>query len=454
MKVTDLNWIEEGGHVRVVVVENEARVNPAPHPRCHGVVGLVLGDAAESPHAMTSKDSTPTPAQVLTLALALSLGAAVSLGITRFSYGLLLTPMREDLGWSYALAGGMNTANAAGYLLGALMTPALMRRFGPTRLLVVGAFWASIFMVASGFLVAAPALLLQRLLAGLASAWVFVAGGLLAARLGSLQPTRAGFLLGIYYGGTGFGITLSALLVPAVLQATTRVAHGWSWAWWALAAASFVATGVLALAMRRMPGDAHPTGPSAARAGTPASARVHRFGWALAGYMLFGAGYIGYMTFVIALLREQGAGPGDITMFYALLGVACVASSRLWSGLLDRFRGGGPQAILNTLLGFATMLPVMSASWPVAMASGLLFGAVFLSVVASTTALVRHNLPASEWATGISAFTIVFALGQIVGPTLTGWISDGAGGLARGLVASAVTLWVGALLASRQKPLG
>jgi MFS family permease len=78
---------------------------------------------------------------------------------------------------------------------------------------------------------------------------------------------------------------------------------------------------------------------------------------------------------------------------------------------------------------------------------------VFLSVVASTTALVRHNLPHEQWVTGISAFTIAFALGQIVGPTVTGWISDGAGGLARGLVASAVTLSIAAALASRQKPL-
>ena len=31
-------------------------------------------------------------------ALALSLGAAISLGITRFAYGLLLPPMRTDLG--------------------------------------------------------------------------------------------------------------------------------------------------------------------------------------------------------------------------------------------------------------------------------------------------------------------------------------------------------------------
>lgn len=400
--------------------------------------------------------ATPTPAPALRLALALSLGAAVSLGITRFSYGLLLPPMRADLGWSYALAGGMNTANAAGYLLGALLTPGLMRRVGPVRLLVGGAIAASVFMAASGFFSSAPALLLQRLLAGLASAWVFVSGGLLAARLGASQPSHAGFLLGLYYGGTGFGITLSALVVPAVLQAAAGVPQGWAWAWWALALASFAATAVLALAVRAMPGEgaaSASTAPTPAQ-GTPAPSAwpVRRFGWALSGYALFGAGYIGYMTFVIALLREQGASPGDITLFYALLGMACVASSRVWAGLLDRYRGGGPQALLNALLGVATLLPVLSPAWPVTMASGLMFGAVFLSVVASTTALVRHNLPSAQWAAGISAFTIVFALGQIVGPTVTGWISDGRGGLSGGLVASALTLWAGALLAWRQRP--
>jgi len=402
---------------------------------------------------MPSTPAPLTPAQALRLALALSLGAAVSLGITRFAYGLLLPPMRADLGWSYALAGGMNTANAAGYLLGALLTPALMRRFGAVRLLVGGAVAASLFMAASGFFVSAPALLLQRLLAGLASAWVFVSGGLLAARLGSAQPSRAGLLLGLYYGGTGFGITLSALLVPAVLEAAAGAPHGWAWAWWALALASVAATAVLAFAVRALPGEgavaAAPTpAPAAGRPAWP----IRRFGWALAGYALFGAGYIGYMTFVIALLREQGASPGDITLFYALLGVACVASARLWAGLLDRFRGGGPQALLNALLGVATLLPVLSPAWPVTLASGLMFGAVFLSVVASTTALVRHNLPAAQWAAGISAFTIVFALGQIVGPTVTGWISDGRGGLSGGLVASALALWAGALLAWRQRP--
>ena len=390
---------------------------------------------------------------LVTLAVALSLGAAVSLGITRFAYGLLLPPMRADLGWSYTLAGAMNTANAVGYLLGALATPRLMARLGPSRLLVGGAVLASVFMGLSGFFTDAAPLLLQRLLAGAASALVFIAGGLLAARLGAQAPQRMGLLLGLYYGGTGLGIVLSALLVPALLQAASQVQHGWAWAWWALAVACFVATAVLvwpARVLQAMPA------PPAAASGASASVRFtwRAFAPGLAGYTMFGVGYIGYMTFVIALLREQGVAPGAVTLFYGLLGVAVMASSRIWAGLLDRARGGGALATLNALLGCATVLPALTAAWPLVLLSGVVFGAVFLSVVASTTALVRHNLPPAQWATGISAFTIVFAAGQIVGPTVVGWVADGPGGLARGLVYSALALWTGALLAWRQRPVG
>ena len=74
-------------------------------------------------------------------------------------------------------------------------------------------------------------------------------------------------------------------------------------------------------------------------------------------------------------------------------------------------------------------------------------------MVASTTAFVRHNLPADQWAAGISAFTIVFAVGQIVGPTVVGWIGDGPGGLERGLLFSALALWLGSAAAWLQRPL-
>lgn len=394
-----------------------------------------------------------TPPSLLGLALALSLGAAVSLGITRFAYGLLLAPMRDDLQWSYTLAGAMNTANALGYLLGALATPRLMRQYGPTRLLLAGAVLASLFMGLSGFFTGAAPLLAQRVLAGVASAFLFIAGGLLAARLGALQPARSGFLLGLYYGGTGLGIVLSALLVPPLLEAAAQRPHGWAWAWWALSLACFAGTAVLAWPARVLPQLLGESAEPVLTRESSASFSWRGFAPSLAGYTMFGVGYIGYMTFVIALLREQGVGPARVTLFYALLGLAVLASSRVWAGLLDRYRGGQALAILNALLGVATVLPALTAAWPLVLLSGLVFGGVFLSVVASTTALVRHNLPPAQWAAGISAFTIVFAAGQIAGPTIVGWIADGPGGLSRGLVFSAGALWLGALLAWRQRPL-
>ena len=385
------------------------------------------------------------PLPTLAVALALALAAAVSLGLARFSYALLLPPMRTDLGWSYLTAGAMNTVNAAGYLAGALLTPTWLRRFGARRVLLAGGVGAGALLAAHGLVTADAALYALRLLTGVASAATFVAGGLMAARLASQgEPRAAGLVLGIYYGGTGVGIVVSALLVP-VLSARP-VVHAWQQAWMALGAAALLATALTALATRALD-------PSGAAPTAHARFEWQRFACGLAAYFMFGLGYIGYMTFVVTLLREQHLSDGLITVFYALLGLAVIGSSWLWAGLLHRQQGGGAMRLLNALLAVATVLPVLSAHPVAVFASGLLFGAVFLSVVAATTALVRHNAPPAAWPAGISAFTIVFAAGQIVGPTLVGWVADGAGGLARGLACSAAVLLLAALLAWGQRPL-
>ena len=83
--------------------------------------------------------STATPTEAaqrfptLMLAAGLSLGSAIALGLARFAYALLLPSMKLDLGWSFAQAGAMNTANALGYLLGALAFPRLARRWSARR---------------------------------------------------------------------------------------------------------------------------------------------------------------------------------------------------------------------------------------------------------------------------------------------------------------------------------
>jgi predicted MFS family arabinose efflux permease len=385
-----------------------------------------------------------SPAPALRVALALALGSAISLGLARFSYALLLGPMRADLGWSYLTAGAMNTANAGGYLLGALLAPRWLARHDARTVLLAGCAGAALLLAAHGAVSADAALYLLRLATGVANAAAFISGGLLAARLGAAHPTFSGLLLGIYYGGTGAGIVASALLVPPLTALAT--AHAWKWAWLALGLAAALACLPISASTRVLVAPPANTGMHAPFDCKP-------FGFGLAGYFMFGLGYIGYMTFVVTLLRELQLGTAQIVAFYVLLGAGVMASPWPWARLLQRSRGGEALALLNGLLAVATLLPVLGAHPLIMYTSGLLFGGVFLSVVASTTALVRHNLPPELWAGGISSFTIVFAVGQIVGPSAVGWIADVAGGLRHGLAVSVLVLAAGTVLAWCQRPL-
>jgi MFS family permease len=390
-------------------------------------------------------------------AVSLALGSAIALGLGRFSYGLLLPFMREDLQWSYLLAGAMNTANAIGYLVGALSSPFLMKKVSVNRFFVWSCLWTGFFLFFSGFTDQAVFLFLIRIFAGITSAWIFVAGGVLVSQLATLHAQRSGLLLGIFYGGPGLGIVFSSLIVPIVngLGVQHHLNHVWQFSWYALGISCLALTIFLVKPVYSIP-SIPPK--SAGHSGTPMS----KYWPILAAYFMFGMGYIGYMTFVVALLKQMGLDSITLNIFYAMLGFAVMASSRLWAKMLDFFRGGQSLSILNSLLGFACLIPAVLAIYRAQMSeiaiiaiffSGLLFGSVFLSAVASTTAFVKHNMPQSDWVGGITAFTSIFAAGQIIGPTIVGWISDGQGGLAQGLMISGATLILGGLIAARQLPL-
>lgn len=376
-------------------------------------------------------------------ALALSLGAAVSLGLARFSYALLLPPMRADLHWSYFTAGAMNTVNAAGYLAGALMAPRWLARHDPRRVFLSGMGASAVLLVLHATVSGDALIAALRFATGAASAATFVGGGLLAARLAasSAASHSSGLVLGLYYGGTGAGIVASALIVPAA----SWTASAWRAAWLLLGVAALVAAWVSARGTREL------ASPPAARS-TPGAFDWRTLRYGLVAYLMFGLGYIGYMTFVVTLLRERGLDAATVTVFYATLGLAVMASPWLWAGLLERHRGGVPIALLNALLALATALPAWDTGAVFVFVSGALFGAVFLSIVASTTAMVRHNVSAPAWSRGIAAFTIVFAVGQIVGPSVVGLIADGGGGLRAGFVVSACLLALGSLFGWMQRP--
>src|SRR5258706_6145415 len=131
--------------------------------------------------------------------------------------------MRADLGWSYAEAGSMSTANALGYLIGAALAAPIADRVGGKRLFVGGLLVAALSLLATAAARDFTVLLALRLVGGVAGAATFVAGGGLAAAAGAGGgPRRIALMLRLYFCGPRARIVPSAPLLPALVRDPAR----------------------------------------------------------------------------------------------------------------------------------------------------------------------------------------------------------------------------------------
>ena len=385
-------------------------------------------------------DRPSPPAHPARLILILSLAPIIGLGIGRFAYSLVLPDMRDSLGWSYSAAGFMNTINAAGYLAGALVAARLIKRFGLASIVRAGTLACVVSLalcaISGNFLV----LSFARLLAGVAAAGGFVGGAALAATIAQSRPERANFLLSLFYAGPGLGILSSGLIAPFVLQ------HFGPGSWWIVWWAMTLLTSILFIPLLLAPLDSN-AGIADAK---PVKFAVRPVLIYLTGYFLFGAGYIAYMTFMIAYVRDAGGGAAAQSAFWCLIGLSAFVTPWVWRGVLALNRGGLSTAIILGVNAVGAALPLLGHSPALLATSALVFGVSFFALVGSTTAFVRFNYPPATWPTAIAAMTIAFGVGQMLGPFASGAIVDMMGSLSYALNAGAAMLALGAILSAFQ----
>ncbi|MBL8582741.1 MAG: YbfB/YjiJ family MFS transporter [Rhizobiaceae bacterium] len=391
-------------------------------------------------HLTMNRSSTPMrPAAKITL---LAAGPALGISIARFAYGLLLPAMKDEFGWSYSEAGWINTSNAVGYILGALTASIAVRRLGAAVTYGAGAAVTVLALFCLGHSDDFIVLNMLRLVSGVSGAWIFVAGGVIATAVASEQPESSAVLIGIFYAGAGFGIVLSGALVPPWLDLFGQAA--WREAWLLLGALGFLLAAMGCLAAK------------AAADGRPMSVgggayRIARDRWILGGYAAFGAGSMGYMTFVVSYLASRAVGHAQISAFWIVIGLSSMSAPWLWSRLLSRQRHARAFAVLVSVCGIGSVIPLFSTNVPAVMISAAVFGSAFFAVVAATTDFVRRNVEPDGRATAVGAFTVAFGVGQMVGPFAVGAVADSHSSLIAGLAASSLLIALGATLSLPQR---
>jgi len=386
--------------------------------------------------------NAPNPWLVLT---GLALGVLVTNGFGRFAYGLILPAMRADLGWTYAQAGWLNTANALGYILGAAGTMWALKRRTPAGLFALGLAVTALSLLATSFMPALWWQSLWRFLTGLFGALSFSTAGALAARLWADNPRLNALGIAILFGsGGGMAIVLAGATLPPMLAEWGDAS--WRWAW--------VIVGTLSLILV-------PPGLWAARRAPPVPRREvsapplpwRRMLPEFMGYAGFGLGYIVYLTFLSAWMKEQHASPLQVALVWVLLGACITLSPLLWRGIFARHASGRPLALVLTGIATGSALPVLWPTLPGLAVSAVIFGSCVFMAPSAVTNFSRQNLPPESWGSAISLFTVVFAVAQTIGPYAAGALGDLTGSIGTSLLAAAGLLLAGALIAARQRPL-
>jgi predicted MFS family arabinose efflux permease len=148
----------------------------------------------------------------------LAIAPTIGIGICRFAYALVLPDMRDSLGWSYSVAGIMNTINAAGYLAGALGANVAIRRFGMLQTIRASTIVSVLTLVMSALTGDLVMFGCARLLSGVTGAFAMVAGSAIATSIAQAQRQHQAFYLSLFYLGPAIGILISGFVAPFLLE--------------------------------------------------------------------------------------------------------------------------------------------------------------------------------------------------------------------------------------------
>jgi len=356
---------------------------------------------------------------------------ASAMGIGRFAYTPLLPEMVAQYNWSFATAGDLASANFIGYLVGALLAPAITQSQN-IRVWLAASLMASAATTYLGAEADSFNLWLAvRFLSGVASAFCLVA--VTTHLMFVLADERQERFGNVHFAGVGLGILICMLAVYGGGDVSTQ--------WARLGALS---AGLMAVAWFLI--GKHQFQPIPV---VPRQRLSLDFDWTLwrliIGYGFFGFGYVVAATFVVAMAQRLDTPGIDVRSVWTVVGLAFVPSVYLWQWIANRF------GLLNTLKlaylveAVGVVLAGVSGSYPGLLLACILLGGTFGAITALGLSAARAAAP-RRVAFAVSAMTVAFSLGQLLGPAVSGRMADASGDFVMASLLAAVLLVAAAAL--------
>ena len=380
------------------------------------------------------------------------------LGFGRFALGMLLPAMGASLELSYSQMGLISTSNFVGYLLAVLVCGHLSSRLG-SRLLIFLAL----------LLVAASMLLVSRANSFLTVAFFYTLTGMgsgasnvpMMSLVASWFSTRQrGKAAGFIVIGSGFAILLSGKLIPYLNQ--LRTPDGWRISWLVLGIIVLLISILCFLVIRDSPEELGLKPFSGMKApgqdvrsffdqgpGSVTRKDIYHLG---AIYFLFGYTYVIYATFIVTtLVQERGFSETVAGNFWSWVGFLSLFSGPVFGTLSDRLGRKTGLIMVFSIQMCAYLLVALSLPGMFLYLSIGCYGIVAWAIPSIMAALVGDYVGPQKTARVFGFITFIFALGQIAGPAVAGFLAERYGSFSSSFFMAAVFAALAVLLTSLLK---
>ena len=376
------------------------------------------------------------------IVILVALTAAVGQSFGRFSFGILLPAIRDDLGISNTLVGMLGAANVGAYLLGTLAVAWATSRYRLIKVMRLGLVLATLGLLVASVAGSAAMLAFSLFVMGVGGAFLWIPAPVIAAD--AMPASRRSIAVGLMSSGIGLGVMFASVLSGGLRSSLGDSA--WSSVYQTQCAIAVVVL-VLVLLLVRHQQDL-PSG-SGGLGGFGALQRMS--GWLplLVAYSAFGFMYLLVMGFLTTRLEDDnGWYTSDASLAFSVMGFAMIFGGPIFTTIAQRL---GVRKTLAIAFGLWPLMlgVVLSGVFALVVPACVVLGLLFSGLPILITLYVVENTTAADYGPSFAAATLAFGIAQTVAPPIGGVIADQSGTFLFVFLLSAATSLVGLVAALR-----
>lgn len=393
---------------------------------------------ADGPEAADSPpDARGRRTMIATMAIVM-LAAAVAQGFGRFTFGVVLPDVREDLlGGSNTAAGFLTTSNTLAYLAGALLVGSLSSRLTPVMSMRVGLV-LSVSGITGAVVAPNAAVLTVALISmGLGGAAIWIPSPGIATT--ALPVHLRGLAVGLTGSGVGLGIVFSGQLNTIVVNG------GGSWrdVYFVHTLIGLVAMWLVFLGLQNRRG----AQPSGGFGGFAVLRQVEGWKPLTMCYVVYGFSYLLILAFLVTRLQDDsGYESGTASTVFAITGGCTMFGGVLLGRISDRVGRRLTLTVGFSLWAVAVAL-ILTGNLALVLIGGVGVGVLFGGLPSVIAAYLIDRTDGDTYGPSYAAATFAFGVAQVISPQIGGVVADWQGSFFWVFVLSAAVMSTGSLFA-------